>query len=85
MHEMHNNSLCNGHMKAIDNTFFFFFENYVAILILLYYNGKDFNAKLLIMNKGRCEFYGVNIIKKSTGSEAFFNLSDYGKGEGINE
>jgi hypothetical protein len=45
MHKMHNNSLRHGHLKAIGNTFFVFFEIIVAILKLLYYNGKDFNSE----------------------------------------
>ena len=44
MSKMHNNSPIRGQMKAMENTFIDLSEIFVAILKILYYNGKDFNG-----------------------------------------
>lgn len=46
MHKMHKKSAYDGQMKAIGNTFYYFFNIFIALLKFIYYNKKDLAAKI---------------------------------------
>jgi len=53
MHKMHNNSAVYRHVAMMENTFFAFFDLFVALLKIIYYNEQYiFNRVNKSTNKG---------------------------------
>lgn len=52
MHKLHNNSVLHVHMTRIQNTFYGYFNLFVANIKLVYYNEKDIlkSANIITIN-----------------------------------
>lgn len=54
MHKLHNNSVMGVHMALIQNTFYQYFNLFVAIIKFVYYNVKDYLKTVNILTINDC-------------------------------